>query len=91
MQNLLNQIGYYCQKGYKISVLQSAAGYYIGTADEDGPNCRLSNYGKSPDDPALNEERECMENQWCNGNSLSGCKVSVSECRKHGIAVKIGE
>lgn len=91
MQNLLNQVGCYCQKGYRISVLQSAAGYYIGTADEDGPNCRLSGYGKSPDDPVLNEERECIENQWCNGSSLSGCKVSVSECKKHGIAVKIGE
>ena len=46
MQNLLKQVGYYCQKGYKISVLQSAAGYYIGTAAEDGPNCRLKKLSK---------------------------------------------
>ena len=79
MQNLLEQVGYYCQKGHMISVLRSAAGYYIGTADEDGPYCRLSGYGKSPNDPVLNVERECIENQWCNGGSLSGCKVSASE------------
>lgn len=89
MQNLLEQVGYYCQKGYRISVLRSAAGYYIGTADEDGPYCRLSGYAKSPDDPALNMERECIENQWCNGGSLSGCRVSASECRKHGVPIKL--
>ena len=89
MKNLLEQVGYYCQKGHKISVLRSAAGYYIGTVDEDGPYCRLSGYGKSPDDPALNIERECIENQWCNGGSLIGCRVSASECRKHGVPIKL--
>lgn len=89
MQNLLEQVGYYCQKGHKISVLRSAAGYYVGTADEDGPYCRLSGYGKSSADPALNTERECIENQWCNGGSLSGCKVSASECRKHRVPIKL--
>ena len=90
MQNLLKQVGYYCQRGLKISVLSSAAGYYIGTADEDGPYCRLSNYGESIDDPRLNTERECSENQWCNGGSLSGCKISYSECKKHGVIINRG-
>lgn len=30
-----------CVKGHKIEVLESAAGFYIGTFD-NGPNCRLS-------------------------------------------------
>lgn len=91
MRDLLNKVGYYCQKGYQISVLKSAAGYYVGTADESGPNCRLSNYGSSPNDPILNIERECSENHWCNGGSISGCKISVAESKKHGILVKIGD
>ena len=34
-----------CIKGYEIKVMKSAAGYYIGTSDEDGfPMCRISSY-----------------------------------------------
>ena len=32
----------YCAKRLPLQVLQSAAGYYIGTADEDGPVSRES-------------------------------------------------
>ncbi len=32
----------YCAKRLPLQVLQSAAGYYIGTADEDGPVSRKS-------------------------------------------------
>lgn len=84
MNNLLDKVGQYCQKGHKIEVLRSAAGYYIGTLDDGCPNCRLSNYGATPDDPRMNDERECEENQWCNGNSLSGCKVSISASLREG-------
>jgi hypothetical protein len=88
MNNLLNQVGYCCQKGNKIQVLKSNAGYYIGTLDEDEcPNCRISQYAKKPDDPILNIERECMENQYCNGHSLSGCTISASKTLKHNVSV----
>lgn len=91
MRDLLEKIGCYCQKGHRISMLQSSAGYYIGTLEDDEPYCRLSGYGHSPDDPVLNEERECIENQWCNGNSLSGCRINVTESRKHGYLMHTGK
>lgn len=32
-----------CKKGHEVKVMRSAAGYYRGTADEQGyPNCRLT-------------------------------------------------
>ena len=90
MNNLLQQVGKYCPKGHQIQVLRSAAGYYIGTVDEEGPYCRISGYGSSADDPAMNEERICAENQYCNGGSISGCRVSATECIKHGVPIDIG-
>lgn len=33
-----------CIKGKDIQVLRSAAGYYIGCYDEEGPYCRISGY-----------------------------------------------
>ncbi len=33
----------YCGKRIEVAVLRSAAGYYIGTFDEDGPVSRESN------------------------------------------------
>lgn len=34
-----------CVKGYEIKPMKSAAGWYVGTTDEDGfPMCRISKY-----------------------------------------------
>lgn len=76
MDNMLSKVGQYCQKDYEVQILNSAAGYYVGTVDEDGlPNCRLSHYyGKTPDDEVMNIQRECEENQFCNGYQIEGCK-----------------
>lgn len=64
-----------CVKGFEVMVLQSAAGYYIGTIDEYEPNCRLSvQYYKEKQkaQEALDNrtfiERDCMENNFCNGS-----------------------
>lgn len=64
-----------CRKKKVVQVCKSAAGYYIGTMDEDGPNCRLSEeYYPSFDEAqeALNNktytERDCKENNFCRGN-----------------------
>lgn len=64
-----------CKQGYEVTVLESYAGYYIGTHDEEGfPNCRLSQqYYKTKDEAeeALEgrtfTERNCVENNFCNG------------------------
>ena len=81
MVSLIDNIGKKCQRGNDIQVLKSNAGYYVGTLDkEDGtPYCRLSQYyGKTKDDPIMDIERECDENQYCNGGQINGCKVSHS-------------
>ncbi len=37
-----------CIKGYEVKVMKSAAGYYIGTYDNEGfPMCRISDYYKT--------------------------------------------
>jgi len=37
-----------CIKGFEVKVMTSAAGYYIGTFDNEGfPMCRISDYYKS--------------------------------------------
>lgn len=63
-----------CVCGRDVQVLRSGAGWYIGTADEEGPYCRCSvEYfsTKAEAEQALEElaftERQCIENQWCNG------------------------
>ena len=90
MQELLSKVGLYCSKGHQIQIMRSAAGYYIGTSDPEDqcPYCRISGYGSTPDDARMNIERECMENQFCNGNSISGCRISLAECKKHGVYPK---
>ncbi len=66
-----------CKQGLEVQVLHSAAGYYIGTVDEeDGfPNCRLSvEYYKTRElaQSALDNrtfiERESEEIMFCNGS-----------------------
>ena len=60
-----------CVKGYEVEPLRSAAGYYMGTLDEDGcPNCRLSStYAKTAEQAkSLPLDRQnAMENAFCNG------------------------
>jgi len=73
-----------CVKGYRIRVLSSGAGWYIGTLDEDGfPNCRISvDYyatKESAEDALKNRTfgfRFCSENRWCaNMTGNMGCFV----------------
>lgn len=61
-----------CKKGYEIKCLKSAAGYYIGTLDNDGfPNCRISGYFKEEVEPKVFRmtRMDAMENQFCHGYS----------------------
>ena len=68
-----------CTKGKILRVLSSAAGYYIGTLDEEGfPFCRASEeyYTLREEATAVLEllkftERSCIENQLCSGHK--GC------------------
>ena len=65
-----------CKKGYEIKACSSAAGYYLGTIDEDGfPNCRISTaYAKTKEDAEklpMDRQRFCIENEYCNGGT--GC------------------
>ena len=64
-----------CKCGYEVQALKSAAGYYLGTLDEEGfPNCRISNgYAETAEDAEkLPMDRQtCMENEFCNGGT--GC------------------
>lgn len=60
-----------CIKGYEVEPQRSAAGYYMGTIDEDGcPNCRLStSYAKTKEGAlSLQLDRQIAEeNTFCNG------------------------
>ena len=60
-----------CKKGLKVEPLRSAAGYYMGTVDEEGfPNCKLSSaYAKTAKDAEkLSLDRQIAdENVFCNG------------------------
>lgn len=60
-----------CKRGLVVKPLRSAAGYYIGTLDEEGfPNCRISNqYAKTAKDAeSLALDRQTAEeNVFCNG------------------------
>lgn len=63
-----------CTRNHTIQALKSAAGWYVGTIDEDGfPYCRISTeYYKSQQecqmaiDNGSYMQRTCMENQFCN-------------------------
>jgi hypothetical protein len=67
-----------CYRGFELTVLHSAAGYYIGTEDFDGelrcvvPNCRISTRYYDTRDEALYDlthrnfvVRRCSENDFC--------------------------
>lgn len=61
-----------CTKGLKLEVLQSAAGYYIGTLDEGLPYCRCSEYFDNENlinialENNIFRKRDCVENEFCN-------------------------
>ena len=66
-----------CRKGREVRVLQSN-GWYIGTADEEGPYCRISEQYYASKDAAQDaldrsgfSQRNCVENNFCNGGQ--GC------------------
>lgn len=63
-----------CKKGFDVCAHKSAAGYYLGTWDEEGPRCRLTTaYAPTIEEAmTLEIDRECaMENSFCNGGA--GC------------------
>ena len=66
-----------CIKGYEIKPMKSAAGWYVGTTDEDGfPMCRISGYypTKETAQTALDNKtfyRFAEEISFCNGGC--GC------------------
>lgn len=67
-----------CVCGREVQVLRSGAGWYIGTADEEGPYCRCSVEYYRTEAEAEQElaqmcftERKASETLWCNGNR--GC------------------
>lgn len=62
-----------CIKGKEIQVLHSAAGWYIGCYDDDGPCCRISMYYKTREhaETALEHKlfyRDADEITFCNRN-----------------------
>lgn len=67
-----------CVKGYEVEPQRSAAGYYMGTVDEEGlPNCRISSrYAKTREDAKkLPLDRQgAEENRFCNGCGNCGIR-----------------
>jgi hypothetical protein len=71
----MGYVGMKCIKGYKLQVLKSPAGYYLGTVDKDGfPNCRVSiEYCKTREQAEiLIPNRVCDENLFC--SNYKGCQ-----------------
>lgn len=66
-----------CDKGKEIKILQSAAGYYLGSVDKDGdPYCRCSRYYYENEhslkfhfNNGTLPIRRCIENELC-GNCI---------------------
>ena len=81
MNNPLECVGLTCERGKQIALMQSPAGFYVGTFDDEGPCCRLTEYSEVKDSPLFMVERECEENQHCNGGSIRGCRVCYSPRR----------
>jgi hypothetical protein len=91
---------YRCVRGKKLEVLQSMWGYYVGTVNDDGPNCRISKYYKEKEYAleALSEdvrfagelqpymsEMYKAENRRCSGDRYC-IPVRPSEyCKKRGL------
>ena len=67
-----------CKRGFEIQALSSAAGWYLGTLDEEGfPNCRISvEYAETAEKAEkllMNRQTNCIENEFCNGGN--GCFI----------------
>lgn len=60
-----------CKEGYEVRPQRSAAGWYMGTVDEEGcPNCRLTSEYSKEKEAAYHlrlDRQNAMENQYCNG------------------------
>jgi hypothetical protein len=66
-----------CNRALLVEVLQSGAGYYIGTMYKEPvtnfvePNCRISGYFATKEEAEARledgkfERRDCVENQFC--------------------------
>ena len=71
-----NNMKWKCKRGYEIQPLKSAAGWYLGTVDEEGfPNCRISmQYAETAEQAKrlpMNRQTGCIENEYCNNGT--GC------------------
>lgn len=77
----MSVVGMKCKEGYEVQALRSAAGYYLGTLDEDQcPNCRISNRYTRTAKEAENliaDRMHAGENVFCNGNG------NCFDCVKH--------
>lgn len=70
-----------CTKGKEVVVLKSYAGYYLGTAMDDGaPYCRCSTEYRATREEAEKElivdRHDAVENRYCNGGK--GCIACVN-------------
>lgn len=59
-----------CIKGKEIKPMKSAAGWYMGTSDENGlPYCRITAHyyssAKDAEENMVKDYRYCQENNWC--------------------------
>lgn len=73
-----------CVAGKTVQVCKSGMGYYCGTFDDDGPNCRVSGYAKTREacesmlaNPIM--WRECAENLYC------------AQCHGHHFCIEFDE
>lgn len=72
----MSLVGEKCYKGYELQVCKSAAGYYIGTMDEEGiPNCRLTDYAKTVEKAKELNATRCnsIEVSFCNKGNSQNC------------------
>ncbi|MBO7713749.1 MAG: hypothetical protein J6S85_09285 [Methanobrevibacter sp.] len=77
-----------CVKGYEIRALKSAAGWYMGTTDDEGfPNCRISSqYAKTKEEAEklLLDRQDASENQFCRfiiGKAKESCVDTSSDIK----------
>lgn len=64
-----------CRRGYKVVVLDSYAGYYIGTLDEEFcPNCRISStYYKTKEEANKDLENRSFVFRYSAENIICNC------------------
>ena len=70
-----------CKQGKELKVLESGAGFYIGTFDEEGPYCRISPYYGSDraraqaDLEAYLEDNKPFITRDCEEMKFCGCTI----------------